>query len=191
MKLREGEGLALPGVRQAAVGPRAQDTARPSSNTHRCVAGFASEDAAGLLFGHVEVFQVGIVDVLGEGLQVGHLWVVLAPLICRQPRHQLPLLSLRHPAETDSCTGKRAVSKEPRQAPAPLTSPSLYRCMGQILLEPRAPRSSRVSKVGMLGWPLQSASSPRRGFFGGVYLCKSSDFVCFVHSAQNTRALTY
>lgn len=101
---REGRKVWSP---RSQEGGRAQgrDAAVLSSDTHRRVAGLASEDASGLLFGHVEVFQVGVVDVLGEGLQVSHLRVVLTPLAGRQPCHQLPLLGLWHPAKADGCGG--------------------------------------------------------------------------------------
>lgn len=77
----------------------------PGEETYWGAAGLPGQDTSRLLFGHVEVFQVGIVDVLGESFQVGHLRVLAADLTRRQPCHQLPLLCLRHAAEADCCQG--------------------------------------------------------------------------------------
>lgn len=73
---------------------------------YRGAAGFAGEDAAGLLLRHVEVLLVGDVDVLGQGLQVrpaGILVTLVAVLTSQQSSHQLLLLSLWHPSVPDGC----------------------------------------------------------------------------------------
>lgn len=65
-------------------------------------AGLAGEDAASLLLGHVEVFQIGVVDLLGQGFEIRAIGVGGRGSLSRQEaRHQLPLLCLRHAAIPD------------------------------------------------------------------------------------------
>lgn len=78
----------------------------PWEGTYWSAAGLPSQDTSCLLFGHVEILQVGVVDVLGESFQVSHLWVLAADLTRCQPCHQLPLLCLWHAPEAD-CWGAK------------------------------------------------------------------------------------
>lgn len=78
----------------------------PWEGTYWGAAGLPGQDTSCLLFGHVEILQVGVVDVLGESFQVSHLWVLAADLARRQPCHQLPLLCLWHAPKAD-CWGAK------------------------------------------------------------------------------------
>lgn len=151
-----------------------------TSDTHRRVAGLAREDAAGLLFGHVEVFQVGIVDVFGEGLQISHLWVVLTSLACRQPCHQLPLLGFWHPAKADGCTGMGVQSSR---------SP----CRGQNLLIPLQVHGPRMETYVFGSGPseaLEAASWIVREPLQNVS-SRGTGILCLAHRSQHTQALTH
>lgn len=81
----------------------------PWEGTYWGAAGLPGQDTSCLLFGHVEILQVGIVDVLGESFQVSHLWVLAANLTCCQPCHQLPLLCLWHAPKADCWEAKLGV----------------------------------------------------------------------------------
>lgn len=66
------------------------------TKTYCSAAGFASQDAAGPLLGHTEVLQVGCVNLFGQRLQVGGTRFAEVKLLCKQARHQLLPLRLRH-----------------------------------------------------------------------------------------------
>lgn len=63
-----------------------------------CLAG---EDGAGFGLVHVEVLEVGLVDVPGQSLLVGLLGVLHLPVTCQDLCLQLQLLRLGHPTKTD------------------------------------------------------------------------------------------
>ena len=74
------------------------------THTYRS-AGLAGEDGASLDLVHVEVLQVGLVDLPSQGLLVGQLGVLHLPLPRLDLRLQLQLLRLGHPAKADGWGG--------------------------------------------------------------------------------------
>lgn len=73
-----------------------------TGSTYRC-AGLAGEDSPSLSLVHVEVLEVGLIDLPGQGLLVSQSGVLHIPLSCHHLRLQLQFLWLRHATEANGC----------------------------------------------------------------------------------------
>lgn len=170
MNLGEEGGLVFLGVGQVVVGFRVWDVVRSSSNIYRRVVGFVGEDVAGFFFGYVEVFQVGIVDVFGEGFQVSYLWVVLICFICCQFCYQFFFFGFWYLVKVDGCRGGGIVIGEFRQGLVFLIF--LIFKDGDIFFEFRVFKSFRVSQLERGGIFLEQKFQEDRILFclqGAVY----------------------